>query len=92
MERQHGVRLTRRYTVDDNLADMQLEVRRHLIQMEEDSTVKFMKDAIRIGCTGLEMMNNRLGPFLELDGWSNETCKDMDRYNLPLSKIYKIYE
>lgn len=91
LERQYGVRLSRAYTLSDNIADMQLEVRRHLMQMEEATTVKFMKDALKVGCTGLEMLNSRLGPFLELEGWSNEACSDMDRYNSALSKMYKKY-
>ena len=89
--KQNNVRLSKRYTINDDLADIQLEVRRHLISIEEANSIKFMKDAIKVGCTGLEMLNSRMGPFLELDGWSNEVCRDIDRYNSAFSKLHKKY-
>lgn len=89
--KQHNVRLSKQYSLDDPLPDMQLEVRRHLVAIEEANTIKFMKDAMRVTCTGIEMFNQRLGPFLELEGWSGEVCQDMDRYNSAFSKLHKKY-
>lgn len=91
LQKKNNIRVSKVYTMNDNLADMQFEVRRQLTEIEEENTVKFMKDALKLSCTGIEMLNTKMGPFLELSGWSNEVCNDMDRYNGALGKLYKKY-
>ena len=87
----NGVKLSRDFTMQDSLADMQFEIKRHLIENEEETSVRFMKDSLKLACTGLEMLNNRAGPFLELNGWSQEVCNDMDKYNNAFGKLYRKY-
>eukprot|EP00965_Chrysotila_dentata_P113048 3735338-Pleurochrysis_carterae.AAC.1 len=89
--RNRGVRHTRTYTLDDNIADMKFELRRHLLNIEENNAVGFMRDAMRIVFTGIEFANNSMGPFLHLDGWSSEMSRDMGKYDHALSGLYKKY-
>lgn len=91
LQKQQNVRLSRRYTLDDKLADMQFEVRRHLSHLDESSMVRTMGDGIKLACTGLELANGKLGPFLELDGWTSKVTADMSRYESSLSKLYRKY-
>lgn len=91
LEKQHGVTLTKRYTMQDNLADMQFEIRRHLSNADEANMVKFMSDGMKLMCTGVELANSRFGPFLELDGWASSVTGDMGRYNSAFSKLYRKY-
>lgn len=91
LENHNGVRLTKRYTLDDNLADMQFEIRRHLSNIDEANMVKFMGDGLKLMCNGAEMANSRLGPFLELDGWAGSVTRDMGRYDSAFSKLYRKY-
>ena len=84
-----GVRLTKEYNLNDNIDDMSFELKRHLAHQEEETTVSMMRDAMRIMCTGIELGNNKLGPFLELDGWSAEVCSDINKYDSALSKLYR---
>lgn len=85
-----GSKLSREYTNDDNVADIEFECNRIKANEDQNSTVSFMKDAIKLGATGLELLNNKFD-ILRLNGWSGEVTRDMDRYNRPLSKIYQRY-
>ena len=70
---------------------MQFEMRRHLLFMDEMNAISFMKDAMRLGFTGIELANNKIGPFLDLDGWSTQISSDIGKYDHALSKLYKKY-
>lgn len=91
LEKQHGATLTKRYTMNDNLSDMQFEIRRHLSNVDEANMVKFMSDGMKLMCTGVELANSRFGPFLELEGWASSVTSDMGRYDSALSKLYRKY-
>jgi hypothetical protein len=81
---------SRDYTEEDDVADLAFECSR--IKSNEDmvSMVSFMKDAIKLSTTGVELLNNKFN-LLRLSGWSREVTRDMERYNRPLSKIYQRY-
>lgn len=87
----NGVTLSRRFTMNDRLEDMQFEVRRHLLNIDEQNTVQFMRDTMRIVFSGIEIANGKLGPFLDLDGWAAEVGADMSRYDSSLSRLYRKY-
>ena len=93
LQQHHGIKLSREYTMEDNLADMQFEIRRHLASVDEATSVKFMADGLKLMCTGLELANNKFGPFLELDGWSATVTspENMPRYDSALSRLYRKY-
>ena len=88
MERD-GVRLTRQFTMADRLEDIEWEHRRQKMAQDSASTVDFMKSMLGLAVTGVEMVNQRFGPVLALDGWSTSVQRDMDKFNAPLSRIYK---
>lgn len=85
-----GSRLSREYTEEDNVADIEFECNRVKANEDQTSTVSFMKDAIKLGTTGLELLNNKFN-ILRLNGWAGEVTRDMERYNRPLGKIYQRY-
>mgnify|MGYP006136471657 CR=1 FL=1 len=84
-----GVTVTRNYTIHDRLEDIEFEVRRHQLHMEEQVTLTMMKDMLKIAFGGIEMANNRLGPWLDLDGWSTSMTADLAKYDSALSRIYR---
>ena len=49
-----------------------------------------MKDAIKFGVTGIEMLNSKF-KVLKLNGWSSEATRDMNRYDRSLTKLYTRY-
>lgn len=88
--RRNGLHV-REFNMGDSVEDMEHEVRRQMMNLEEANAIAFMKNAMQIAFTGIELMNNKMGPFLHLDGWAASTSKDMDKYDIPLGKIYRKY-
>jgi hypothetical protein len=90
LSKQHGVVLTKDWSMEDRLEDMLLEMRRHSLALDEQSNVNMMRDAMRLMVTGVEMINNKMG-LLDLDGWSTEVCKDLNKHDANLARIYRKY-
>ena len=85
-----GIQFTKTWTLSDRLDDMQFEMRRHLLHLDEINNMNFLRDGLRMACTGFEVLNRRWG-LLELDGWSQEVCRDMTRYDNSMSRLYRKY-
>ena len=66
-----GSKMARDLSIDDPLADIEFELNRTRAKEDCVSTVSFMKDAIRLGVTGIELLNNRFN-VLKLQGWSGK--------------------
>ena len=88
-----GCKLTREYTIDDNLEEMEYEARRHVLHLEEQNNVNTLKDGMRLFVSGCEFANGKFGPFLNLDGFSQSVSNDLGagKYNLTLSKLHRKY-
>ena len=84
-----GTQLTKAFTMADSTDAMDFELERHRVASDTASSVNFMSDALKLGCQGLEMMNEKVGQLLHLDGWSAELTRDMGRFKGPLQRIYK---
>jgi hypothetical protein len=87
--RRAGAMITRKYTVYDRLDDIEFEVKRHQMYMDEEATVNFMKDSLKIAFTAIEFANTKLGPFLDLDGWSAAVASQLPKYDAALSRLYR---
>lgn len=86
----NGVRLTKEWTMEDRLEDMLLEMRRHSLAQDEKSNVNMMRDGMQLLITGIEMVNDRVG-LLDLEGWSTEACRNLDKHDADLARIYRKY-
>lgn len=91
--RAQGVNLTQQFTLDSDLQVMQWEVRRHLMMIDEQNSINFLKDAMRLGFSGIEALNSKAGPLLELDGWAASASQELgaQKYDATLSKLYRKY-
>ena len=89
--RTQGANLTREYSTSDKLADIKYEFERQKINLDVINGVSLMGDGLRFTLSGIEMANERLGPFLHLNGWSESVTSDMSRYNHVLERIYRRY-
>ena len=85
-----GIQLSKEWKISDKLEDMTLEIRRHTLHLDEMANIQTMRDGLRFVCTGIEMLNNRIG-LLDLEGWSSEVCKDLVKHDANLSRIYRKY-
>ena len=86
-----GVRLSRQFTMNDSLEEIQFEYDRQTSSISSRNTVSFMRDTLRLAVTGLELMNNKLGPVLSIEGWADSVTSDMTRYDHALDRIHKRY-
>jgi hypothetical protein len=86
-----GFKLTKVYTMDDDLQEMTFELEKQNSCINSANTVAFLRDGLKMTLTGVEMGNKKFGPFLSLDGWSDSICSDMSRYDSCLDKIVKTY-
>jgi hypothetical protein len=84
-----GHELTRDYTMDDSLVDIQFEYDRIKNGMDTSTNVAFLREALLFSFQAVELANNKWGPVLELDGWSQEAAKDKDKYNRVIERLYK---
>ena len=83
-----GMTPTKTYTMESRTEDIMLEIRRLTLAMDEASNVGMMRDGLRLFVTGIEMVNNRIG-LLDLEGWSADVCRDMNKFDPNLSRIYR---
>lgn len=88
---QRGIKLSKAFDMGDSLAEMEFELNRHLADISTQSAVAFMRDTLRILLLGVEGLNSRLGPFVNIDGWAESVTSDMHRYDHALERIYKRY-
>ena len=88
LEQTQGVRLTKDWSMEDDVNDMMLELRRITLTMDEQANVNMMRDGMRLMLTGIEVVNNRFG-LLDLEGWSSEVCRDLHKHDANLGRIYR---
>lgn len=86
-----GAKLSRAFTMRDSLAEMEFELSRQNSAISASKAVAFMREALQLGISAIEIGNTKLGPFLSIDGWANSVCQDMRVYDHSLERIYKRY-
>lgn len=87
--KQSGIELTRHYTMDDSLEDIEFEYTRIKTHLDTVNNVNFIRDTMFIGFQGIEMANAQWGPVLHLNGWSRSVQADKKRYDHVLERLYK---
>lgn len=90
MEKLGTARLAREFTLNDSLQALQFEYERIQSDQSATQTVEMAKGGIRMGVGVLEMLMKKYG-LSAVDGWYNQACGDMGKYNRPLHKLYKKY-
>lgn len=82
-------------TFDDSIEDIQNEIDQARNSIEMKHAVKFIRDGIPLVYQMLEGANNRFGPFLPIQGFTDELLEKMDkdpqRYNYVLERLYRRY-
>jgi hypothetical protein len=90
LENTQNIKLTKEWTMEDSLEDMTLELKRHLLQIEEKNNVSMMKSGIRILLTGIEIVNVKYN-VLDLEGWSTQAIRELDAHDANLARIHRKY-
>ena len=88
-----GVKLTKKYSMESSLSEMQGEYEMIIAEKEKSNSVKFQGKMLMACVTGLEFLNNRFDPFdCNLDGWSESVQENIDDYDEIFSELHEKYK
>ena len=90
MEKQGQIKLHRTLTMHNSLDEIQYQYDRANMIISTQQTVDWAKTGIKMGSSVLEALLKRFGLNV-VDGFSNNLCKDMSKFNKPLTKMYRKY-
>lgn len=90
MDRQGQLKLHRKLDMSNSLEEIQYQYDRAQMIVSTQQTVDWAKTSIKMGSGVLEAVLKRFGISI-VDGFSNNLCKDMNKFNKPLTKMYRKY-
>ena len=87
-----GVQLTKKYTMESPLAEMQGEYENIINEKEKSNSIKFQGKMLMAIITGLEFLNNKFDPFdLKLDGWAEQINEGIEDYDEIFGELHEKY-
>lgn len=90
LEKQGIYKATRHFTMDDSIEELQFQVDRANSIFGAQQAVEFAKTGIKVGASALEMALKKFGLTM-MTGLSANLCSDMNKFNRPLTKLYRKY-
>ena len=88
-----GAKLSKRYSMESSLAEMQGEYETLIAEREKKNSVQFQGKMLLAAITGLEFLNNKVDPFdLKLDGWSEQVNENIEDYDEIFSELHEKYK
>ena len=88
-----GVELTKKYTMESNLAEMQGEYEMIMEEKSKQNSVKFQGNMMMAIINGMEFLNNRFDPFdVKLDGWGEQINENITDYDDIFSELHDKYK
>jgi hypothetical protein len=90
MEKQGTVSLHRKLTMADSLESIQYQYDRANMIASTNQTVDWAKMGIKMGSGVVENVLKHFGVAV-VDGFSKNLCQDMNKFNKPLTKMYRKY-
>jgi hypothetical protein len=90
---QKGVALTKKYSMDSNLEEMQGEYETLVQEKERKNSVKFQGKMLMAFITGIEFLNNKFDPFdVKIDGWAEQVNENIDDYDEIFAELHEKYK
>lgn len=87
-----GIKLTKKYTMDDPLAEMQGEYEMIKSEKEKSNSVKFQGKMLMAAVSAIEFLNGKFDPFdIKLDGWGESVSENMDDYDEVFGELHEKY-
>tara|TARA_B100001093_G_scaffold506831_1_gene566408 strand:- start:12 stop:1385 length:1374 start_codon:yes stop_codon:yes gene_type:complete len=88
-----GANLTKKYSMDSPLAELQGEYEMIISEKEKANSVKFQGKMLMACITGLEFLNNKFDPFdLKMDGWGEQVNENISDYDEIFSELHEKYK
>ena len=90
---QKGIRSSRKFTMESNYEDMQIEYAKLTRQIEVEQSIKFQRRALMAIVSGMEFLNKRYDPFdVQLEGWSESVMEGVEDYDNIFEKLHEKYK
>ena len=88
-----GGKLTKKYSMESPLAEMQGEYEMIIAEKEKSNSCKFQGRMLMAAVTGLEFLNNRFDPFdVKLDGWAEQLNENITDYDDIFAELHEKYK
>ena len=88
-----GIELTKKYTMESNLAEMQGEYEMIMEEKAKHNSVKFQGNMMMAIINGIEFLNNRFDPFdVKLEGWGEQINENITDYDDIFSELHDKYK
>ena len=88
-----GVNLTKKYSMESPLAEMQGEYEMIMEEKAKQNSVKFQGNMLMAAINALEFLNNRFDPFdIKIDGWSEQVGENMTDYDDVFAELHDKYK
>ena len=87
-----GIELTKKYTMDSPLAEMQGEYEMIKNEKEKNNSVKFQGKMLMAAVSAIEFLNAKFDPFdIKLDGWGESVNENLDDYDDVFGELHEKY-
>jgi hypothetical protein len=87
-----GIELTKKYTMDSPLAEMQGEYEMIKNEKEKGNSVKFQGKMLMAAVSAIEFLNGKFDPFdIKLDGWGESVSENLDEYDDIFGELHEKY-
>lgn len=88
-----GVELSKKYTMDSSLQEMQGEYETLIEEKSKSNSVKFQGNMLMACINGIEFLNGKFDPFdIKLDGWSEQINENLSDYDEIFGELYEKYK
>jgi len=88
-----GVELSKKYTMESSLQEMQGEYETIMEEKTKQNSVKFQGNMLMACINGIEFLNGKFDPFdIKLDGWSEQVNENIGDYDEIFGELYEKYK
>ena len=89
----HGVILSKNFNMKTSFEEIQFEYNKQKKLLEQEESVKFMRNALITTVHGIEILNNKFDPVgAKLNGWSNSIVEDIGSYEGIFERLSEKYK
>jgi hypothetical protein len=88
-----GVELSKKYTMESSLQEMQGEYETIIEEKEKSNSIKFQGNMLMACINGIEFLNGKFDPFdIKLDGWSEQINENLSDYDEIFGELHEKYK
>ena len=87
-----GITISKKYTMEDKLAEMQGEYEMIKSDIGKRNSVKFQGKMLMAFVSGIEFLNGKFDPFdIKLDGWGEAVGENIEEYDEVFGELHEKY-